>query len=369
MFIDRVKKTQGMMKSRGVGILLLFPGVNTYYFTGLMKSPSERFMTIIIPDAGEPVAVVPKFEIESIMKASKIEFRDVKGWKEHENPFALVSKSLTELGKAKSNIGIDGKMQYTFFHGIQAVLTDAHFVDASDLLAEMRLIKSIDELELIRKAAHIACKGIKAVFESVSSGRSEIELVDILRDEIKKKGGVCRNGTVLVGSNSPLQHYASTDKQITRNEIILIDVSATYQWYVGDVTRTAVLGQPTERQKRIYEVVLKAEKIACEAARPGLEAQELDSTARAIITEAGFGQYFTHRLGHGLGLEVHEGPYIVEGNSLKLQPGMVHTIEPGIYLPDEFGVRIEDDIAITQHGCSNLSSDAYPKDELISLLR
>jgi len=370
MFEDSVKKAQEIMKSRGLGAIFLHPGVNTYYFTGLMKASFERLLTVIIPDEGEPVAVIPRFETESVMEYSKIKYRDVRGWSEDQDPYVLVGRVVEELGKSKSTIGIDGKMEYVFFEGIQRALPGARFIGAADVLNELRLIKSKDEVELMRKAARIVCKGIKAAFESVSPGRTEIEVSDVLHGEIRRHGGLSArareaHGNVFSGPTSALPHPRSSEKKIESGEIILIDVGAQYEWYFGDVTRVAVLGQPTEKQKRLYGIVLNAQKTACEAVRPGIEAQELDRVARRIILEAGFGQYFRHRLGHGLGLEVHEGPYIVEGNRLRLRPGMTHSVEPGIYLLGEFGIRIEDDVAVTEKGCDNLSVEEFPKDELV----
>jgi len=366
MFEDTVKKAQEIMKNRGLGAIFLHPGVNTYYFTGLMKASFERLLTVIIPDEGEPVAVVPGFEVESLMKYSKIKYRDVRGWSEDQDPYILVGRVVEELGKSKSTIGIDGKMEYIFFEGIQRALPCARFIGAADVLNELRLIKSRDEVELMRKAARIICKAIKAAFESVSSGRTEIEVSEVLHGEIRRHGGLSRGyGNVFFGPTSALPHPQSSEKKIESGEIVLIDVGAQYQWYFSDVTRAAVLGQPTEKQKRLYGIVLNAQKTACEAVRPGIEAQELDRTARRIIREAGFGQNFRHRLGHGLGLEVHEGPYIVEGNRLRLRPGMTHSVEPGIYLLGEFGIRIEDDVAVTEKGCDNLVVDEFPKDELV----
>jgi Xaa-Pro aminopeptidase len=367
LFAERVEKLQKIMRDNAIGALFLHPGVNTYYFTGMMKPSYERLLTIIIPESGDAIAVVPGFEVEAVRKSSKISFRDIEGFKEDEDPCNLVSKTVQELGKTHSTVAIDGRMEYMFFHGIQKALPEAHFEDASTLLREMRLFKSTEEVQMMRKAAHIVCRGIKAAFESAAVGRTEMDLLGVLQNEIRKQGGAYSGGAIISGPISALPHGQTSEKKIKRGEIILADIGGLYQWYFGDVTRTTVLGKPTEKQKKIYSVVLEAQKTACKAVKPGIEAQELDRIARKIITDAGYGQYFTHRLGHGLGLEVHEGPFIVEGNSLQLQPGMVHSVEPGIYLEGEFGVRIEDDVAVTEEGGDNLSARAFPKDELISL--
>lgn len=200
MFEDRLKKIQNLMKSRSIGMVFLHPGVNMYYFTGIMRTPMERLLTVVIPDEGDPIAVVPEFEVETVAKSSKVKLGEIRGWKENEDPYALVRKVVEELAVPTCVIGIDGRMEYIFFDGIQKALPDAQFVEALSMFSELRLIKSRDEVELIKKAACMVCKSTKAAFESVSPGRTEEEVAAVLHSEIRRQGGVSLGyGGVLSG--------------------------------------------------------------------------------------------------------------------------------------------------------------------------
>lgn len=365
MHEERIARLQNIMSRTGVAAVLLSPGVNMYYFTGVMKEAYERFLTVVVPADGEAMALLPSFETEHVKESLKVPLARILVWKEEENPYRILAQTMKENDLERGTVAIDGTMQYASFSGVQKALSETTFIDATDAMSQLRIVKSRDEIELIRMACRIIGKGIKAAFESVAPGRTEVDVYDELRSEIRRQGGApIGYGGVLSGPVSALPHGDSSDKRIERGETVLIDVGWRCQWYFGDLTRTAVVGHASDELKRIYEIVLKAQRKAIGGVGPEVQAQVVDRAARGLITEAGHGAHFTHRTGHGIGLEVHEPPYLVEGNIQRLSPGMVFTVEPGIYLAGRFGVRIEDEILVTEDGCENLSADAYPEEEL-----
>lgn len=236
--------------------------------------------------------------------------------------------------------------------------------ETSEIFGKLRSIKSADEIELIKKATGITIKGIKAGIEAIKVGVSELSVAFEIEREIKESGGesvpFC---IVLSGENSALPHGSTSSRKIEKGDSVVMDIGATYKGYYADITRTVFVGKAGEEQKRIYNMVLKAQESAVNLVRPKVKACQVDAAARKIIEEAGYGKFFTHRTGHGLGLEVHEEPYISQQNEIALEPGMTFTIEPGIYLPGSFGVRIEDNIVVTVKGKEVLTK--MPKDLLI----
>lgn len=365
MYRERIARLQNIMNETDVAAVLLSPGVNMYYFTGLMKEAYERFLTVIVPAHAEPMVLLPSFEKESVKAGLIVPVAKTFLWKEEEDPYGALAQVMEENDLGRGTIAVDGTMQYSFFYRIQKALPRATFADAASMIGQLRIEKSKEEIELVRRACQIIGKGMKTAFESVAPGRTEKEVFHELQSEIRRQGGApIGYGGVLSGPVSALPHGESSDKKIERGETVLIDVGWRYRWYFGDLTRTAVVGHASDKLQRIYKAVLEAQKQAVESIAPGVQAQTVDRSARRPITEAGFGPNFTHRTGHGIGLEVHEPPYLVEGNSLKLSERMVFTVEPGVYLTGDFGVRIEDEILVTKKGYQNLSADVYPEKEL-----
>jgi len=365
MYKERIARLQNIMNETDVAAVLLSPGVNMYYFTGLMKEAYERFLTVIVPAHAEPMVLLPSFEEENVKAGLNVPVAKTSLWKEEEDPYGVLSQMVKENHLGRGTIAIDGIMQYSFFCRVQKALPGVAFADAASMIGQLRIEKSKEEIELVKKACQIIGKGMKTAFESVAPGRTEREVFHELQSEITRQGGAPTGyGGVLSGPVSALPHGQSSDKKMERGETVLIDVGWRCQWYFGDLTRTVVVGHASDKLQRIYKVVLEAQRQAIERVAPGVQVQTVDSVARRLITESGFGPNFTHRTGHGIGLEVHEPPYLVQGNSFRLNEGMVFTVEPGIYLTGDFGVRIEDDILVTKEGYQNLSADAYPEKEL-----
>jgi len=365
MYKERISRLQNIMHEMDLTAVLLSPGVNMYYFTGLMKEAYERLLTIIIPADGDAMALVPSFEREHVEGGLSLPLAEISIWKEEEDPYRILAQVMRENDLARGTIAIDGRMQYSFFYHVENALSQVRFVEATDMIEQLRVVKSGDEIGLIKRACEIIGKGMKAAFESVAPGRTEMDVYHELQSEIRRQGGAPVGfGGVLSGPISALPHGESSNRRIERGETVLIDVGWRYQWYFGDLTRTVVVGDASEELKRIYEIVLEAQKNAIERVRPEVQAQVIDRAARELIAKAGFGPNFTHRTGHGIGLEVHETPFLVEGNVGTLRENMVFTVEPGIYLLGRFGVRVEDEILVTEEGSENLTADVYPEEGL-----
>jgi Xaa-Pro dipeptidase len=298
------------------------------------------------------------FEEERIRRSSTV--TDVRTWEEDENPFELSGRCFRELRMPSSTILLDGNMPFNFYFRLQTVMPQFEFVDGSPLMFAARITKSAEEITLLRRASSFTAEGILAGIEEVSPGMKESEIAQIVNEQMSKRSGEPASCLVQSGPNSAIPHGSASDRKIEPNDVLLIDGGTFVSGYKGDITITTVIGEPSARFKKIYDIVYRANRAAFDAARPGVPCENLDKIARDLIVSEGFGQYFTHRLGHGIGLEGHEHPYLVNGNTQKLETGMAFTIEPGIYILGEFGIRIEDDVAITEDGAERLST--VPRD-------
>ena len=227
---------------------------------------------------------------------------------------------------------------------------------------DLRVIKSEDELENMRKAAELADYAIEVGCKEIAEGKTELEILNAIELAVKEKGAaqMSFDTMVLSGPKTASPHGTPGERKIQKGDFILFDLGVVYNGYCSDITRTVAFGEPTADKREIYETVRRAEEAAVQAVKPGITAMELDKIARDVITDAGYGEYFTHRLGHGLGISVHEFPSITGVNEMKLETGMVFTIEPGIYHPEITGVRIEDDVVVTADGVEVLTK--FPKE-------
>lgn len=356
IFAENRKKLTNLMRKEDISSLILIPGPNLYYATGLQVEPSERLIATIIPVEQDPIVVCPSFEEDRIRRSTSI--TDVQTWEEDDDPFELTGKCLADLELASSPISLDPKFWFEFYSRLAAVLPQTNFVNGGPIMEEARITKSKDELTLMRRASSFTAEGILESIEQVTVGMMESEVARIVADNLIKRSGEPVPAFCLVqsGPNSAIPHGSPSDRTIEKNDVLLIDSGTTVAGYHGDITITTVIGEPSERFKKIYDIVLRANRAAFERTREGIRCEELDKVARDLITSEGFGDYFPHRLGHGLGLEVHEGPYLVHGNKRELKAGMTYTIEPGIYFLGEFGIRIEDNVVVTKDGAEWLSN-------------
>jgi Xaa-Pro dipeptidase len=352
----RLALAQKRLADAGLDAMAVGPGSTLTYFTGAEWGLSERFLGMVLGRSGEPTWVVPSFERDRALQQIQVG-KDVRAWAEDESPFRLVAQALADLGVRSGRIAIEETMPFAFSDGIGSSVPAARLASATPVTAGCRQVKDAHELALMRRACAVTQAAYHAVFASLAEGATVAQVSGWVAAAHRRLG--FRGGAlVLFGPDAAFPHGTSKPKALARGDVVLIDGGCRVHGYESDITRTAVFGAPpTDRQRRVWDLVRKAQKAAFEAARPGVECQAVDAAARRVIEDGGFGPgyaRFTHRLGHGIGLDGHEWPYMVRGNTTRLAPGMTFTDEPGIYIPGELGIRHEDTVAVTESGCENL---------------
>ena len=362
-FSERIAKAQKLMNEAQpkIDALFLAPGTGLYYFSGIRWWPSERLLALIIPRSGEPIIVVPGFEEGRMRERLKFP-AEVRVWQEDESPTKIAAAALADRGIRTGRVGIDETTFFTFYDHFRAAAPGLECVSADPVTIACRAIKSAHELELMRLACEATFDVFRATFASLKLGISQDEINTLLEAGFVKMG--LRGGAlVLIGASAALPHGTIKPATLKEGDVVLIDGGTNVEGYDSDVTRTGVvIGKPSEKVARVYEIVRKAQDAALDAARAGRLSGTVDDAARAVITASGFGpdyKFLTHRLGHGIGLDGHEHPYLVRGSKTLLAPGMTFSNEPGIYIPGELGLRCEDDMAITSDGPAQLLTQHF----------
>ena len=361
---QRIEKARDLLVANKMGALMITGGSALGYFTGMRWWQSERLFALLIPAKGGAFCVCPKFEEdrarEQISKGPLGENAEVRTWEEYENPYRLVAAGLADRGIRTGQVGIEETVKFVFSDGVAKAAPALSLVSGTPVTAGCRMIKSNHELQLMRLAAKVSWLAYKAAYESIREGMTEDEfaaLVISAHSQLGFEGGA----DVQTGIYSALPHGSLTPQKITEGTILLMDGGCKVEGYNSDLSRTFVLGKPTDKMKRVFDVVHRAQSEALKAARPGVACEQVDAAARKVISDAGFGpeyKYFSHRVGHGIGMDVHEWTYLVRGNETKLQPNMVFSDEPGVYIRGEFGVRLEDDMVITQNGAELMTTQS-----------
>jgi Xaa-Pro aminopeptidase len=353
IYAERLERVQAEMRRRGVDRLFVTPSSDMIYLLGYPAEPSERLTLLGIPRAGRPFAVAPR--LDAMLLDERRELLDVHAWDETESPFELVAR-LSE-GSDGQTIAISDHSYAIFLLRLQAVMPEARFQSANPVLRELRMIKDDQEVAALREAAERTDAAWKRFVETVKlAGRTEREIGAEL-SRLLLEAGMESVAFMIVasGSNSAMPHHEAGHRVVQAGDAIVFDFGARWAHYNSDMTRTVHVGQPSDAFREVYDIVLQANIAAFEAVLPGVACEDIDTAAREIISAAGYGDYFIHRVGHGLGLDVHEEPYFVHGNELPLQPGMVFSDEPGVYLPGRFGVRTEDTLLCTVDGAERLN--------------
>ncbi len=353
VYRDRQQRARELMSDQGLAAIFTEPATNFAYLSGANFGRSERLLALVILESGETVVVAPSFEVERVERTLGPENR-ILGWEEDQSPHQLVAEVLAPIRRGR--VGIEPSTRYGVVSRLQQAMPGLEFVDATDLFTQLRINKSEQELALIRRAASITQRAIAATFASLEGGMTERDVAGYLSDQMALDGAR-GGGLVQFGPNAALPHGGPGIASLEHGTPVLIDAGCRVHGYTSDITRMHFFGDtPSPEYREVFNTVLAAQTAAYEAGRPGMECQELDRIARQLIEEAGYGRYFTHRLGHGIGMDGHEPPYLVEGNHRELEPGMVFTIEPGIYLPGRWGVRIEDDFVVGEDRLEALST-------------
>lgn len=355
---DRFRQLHTYMNEQKLDAIVITSPIHVYYLTGFFTDPHERFMGLVIPNDGEPTLIVPALDREAAEKGSSV--TRIETHTDTQDPYVVLKRTLparlSQVGIEKSHLTVSR------FDVMSSAIGAEKYVDVEAVLREMRLIKSPDEIVRIKRAIQLVEDVIREGLKKVAVGVTEIEVVAELEYQMKKLGsqGPSFSTMVLAGEKSAQPHGKPDGRKIQNGEFLLFDLGVFADGYVSDITRTFAVGEYTPKMQEIYETVLAANLAGIEATRPGVTLANLDSAARQVIANKGYGEYFMHRLGHGMGLEIHEYPSVHGENQDKLRSGMVFTIEPGIYLPGVGGVRIEDDVLVTENGCEVLTS--FPKE-------
>lgn len=358
-FEERTRRCQQRLVAADADAAVLFPSTNLFYASGFHEKPAERHLFLFVPRDGEPAFVAPEMYDGQIRDASWVE--DVRLWADGEDPMALVADLAEEMGFREGRLLVDDTMWALFTQDLRETLPDATFGLASEVFDDLRMRKDETELDALRRAGTVADEvsiEIRGLGEEVL-GMTETELADEIESKLADHGGESVAFGTIAGSgpNGAKPHHRHDDREIQRGDPVVLDFGAYVEDYPGDQTRTVVFaGEPPEQYEEVHETVVEAQQAAVEAVEPGVTAESIDYAAREVIEDAGYGEQFVHRTGHGVGLDVHEDPYIVDGNEMELEEGMVFSIEPGIYLSGEFGVRIEDLVIVTEDGCERLNN-------------
>ena len=361
-FQSRIVHAQQLL-SKGdprLDALFLAPGSSLYYFTGVRWWPSERLLGILIPRTGQPIVVCPAFEEGRFREQLRFP-AEVRVWQEDQSPTKLVLEGLADRGVRTGRIAVEEATMFTFYDHLRQAAPGFEFVSADPITIACRGVKSPHELELMRLACEATCDVYRAVFASLKEGISQSDIGKMVEAGFEKMG-LRGDALVLIGASAALPHGSIKPQTLREGDVVLIDGGCKVEGYSSDVTRTAIFGKPSEKIQRTYEIVRKAQDVALNAAQAGKLSGTVDDAARGVITSAGYGpdyKFFTHRLGHGIGLDGHEHPYLVRGSKTTLVPGMTFSNEPGIYIPGEFGLRCEDLMVISENGPAQLLTPRF----------
>jgi Xaa-Pro dipeptidase len=353
---SRFERARALMRENHLDAMALAGGTSLDYFTGIRWGNSERLFTFVLPQKSNPFYVCPAFEEdrvrERMAQAPGGQESRIFTWQEDNDPYALVAQGLRESGVASGSLGIEERVPFVFSEGIRKACGSIELTSATPVTAGCRSIKSPAELKLMQLANDVTLQVYEAAWKSLKPGMTNSEVSDLIAAAYHRTG-FPGDASCQVDAWSALPHGSLQPQVIREGSIVLIDDGCTVEGYQSDISRTFVLGKPTDKMKRVFDTVHKAQWTARNTAKPGVPCQAVDAAARKVVDDASFGPgytHFTHRVGHGIGMDGHEWPYLVKGNSQLLQANMTTSDEPGIYLRGEFGVRLEDDMYVTPDG-------------------
>jgi Xaa-Pro aminopeptidase len=360
IYEERCRRAQEVMAELDVDYLFIGPGSDLHYLTGTPGMDNERMMLLVIPKSGQPSMIVPT--LEKLATSKYATYFDLLDWHDSEGgPQGKLNQLLGTAQGREVKAAVGSHLWSMFLLELQKVLPKGQWSTANEVLKRLRIAKASDEVQLLKDAAAVADKAFSDLIQLKFSGRSEREMMGEINNLLLKYGQeqmlFCIVGS---GPNGAQPHHHTGDRIIEEGDAVVLDFGGSYHGYCSDMTRTVVVGKPNDPDfEKVYNIVNEARAAGHRQAKPGVSCESVDAAARKVITDAGYGEFFVHRTGHGIGMEVHEEPYIVAGNGLTLEPGMAFSIEPGIYLPGRFGVRIEDIAIITQDGEENINLSTH----------
>jgi Xaa-Pro aminopeptidase len=360
----RIDRARSAACNAGIDVLVIPPGSDLRYLLGGSGTSFERLTCLVLPTTDRPpVLVVPKLEAPGYAQVGFDELGvDVATWVDGEDPYALVASLLGRAGRPPANVAVGDMMPAMHVLGLREAVPGARQSLAGPVIGELRMRKDAVEVDSLRRAGAAIDRVHARMGEWLRTGRTEAEVGVDIAAAIAAEGHL-RAEFVIVGSgpNGASPHHDVSDRVIQPGDVVVVDIGGLVaDGYNSDSTRTYAMGEPRHCDvTQTYDVLRAAQRAAVSSVRPGMAAQEVDAVARELISAAGFGEYFIHRTGHGIGLDVHEEPYIVRGNELRLEPGMAFSVEPGIYLPGRWGARIEDIVVVTENGVESLNNQPH----------
>lgn len=368
-FKQRIKKAQAIMAENNIAATYIDAGTNLYYFTGTRWYASERMVGAIIPQQGEIKYITPYFEVNTLSQYMTIK-GEIKGWQEHESPYQLVSQTLSEMGITTGQLAIDESAAFFIADGIKKAAPALTLIDAKCVTAGCRAEKSDTEIALLQQAKNMTIEVHKAVARILHVGVTVQEVTDFIDQAHRKVGAPAGSYfcIVLFGEDSSYPHGVKSPKALEENDIVLIDTGCQVEGYNSDITRTYVFGEPNQRQRDMWLVEKLAQEAAFDAAKIGVACGDVDVAARAYLASQNLGpDYQTpgcpHRTGHGVGLDIHEWPYLVRSDRTPLTKGMCFSNEPMLVIPNEFGIRLEDHFYMTETGAKWFTEPSYSIDD------
>lgn len=351
---DRIRKAQILMQAENIDALLLEAGSALIYFTGVKWRRSERFTGVIIPKEGDIVFITPYFEEPSVRESMAFE-AEVRTWHEHEDPFKIVVDILRDRKILQGKLAIEETIRHFIVDGIAKLTNVTQLVSGKEITRGCRMFKSTNELALMQVANNVTLEAYRYVYKNIQVGMSPRDIGSMMSETSTSLGGVVQFSGVLLNEASAYPHGTKQPQQVKEGGMILMDCGCSVHDYVSDISRSWVFGEPTKKQRQVWNTVKQGQELALETAQVGVPAGQVDDVVRAFYTKMGYGPDYetpglSHRLGHGIGIDGHEPINFVRGESTKLAPGMCFSDEPGIYIFGEFGVRLEDCLYITETG-------------------
>lgn len=352
---QRIAKAQKLMDEQQIDAIFMEGTASSFYFTGMRWGQSERTFGVVIPSKGTIVYVCPKFEEDRARELINKEFGDeVRCWEEDQSPYAIIAGIVKDRGMKYKRIGMEERVRFFIADGVKKAVPGVEIVDATTVTAGCRMFKSKAEIALMQKSSDVTIEALKATFATIRPDMPQAEFSSNLSAAFRKLG-YSGGALVLVGKYSAIPHGTIIPQIIKEGDVLLVDGGTSCEGYASDITRTIVVGKPSQRQTEVWNIEKQAQDAAFSAMKIGATCESVDAAARSVIEKAGFGKNYglpglPHRTGHGIGLEGHEWTNFVRGNKTKLAPGMCFSDEPTIAIPGEFGIRLEDCLYMAEDG-------------------
>ena len=355
--LDRVRRAQEVMRERGVDALFIGPSADLRYLIGYHALPLERLTLLVLPSEGDPGLVVPELEAPRAAASGAARIVDVRTFGETDDPFDRVADLVRSAGVGNgATYAVQDRLWSSFTLRLQDRLDGRAWLPSSSITRELRMIKTPDEVDRLREVAQAIDDVHRRVPELLRPGRTEAEVGRDIAELILEDHDEVNFVIVASGPNGASPHHETGDRVLAEGDAVVVDIGGTRQGYCSDNTRNYVIGHAPEGYRELHAVLLEAQRAGVAAVRPGVAAEDVDRACRQVIEDAGYGEHFVHRTGHGIGVEEHEEPWIVAGNDEPLSAGMAFSVEPGIYLPDRYGARIEDIVVVTEDGGERLNT-------------